>query len=211
KISVWRDGLYYSHNDFDSGPGFTLLSAVAIAFDKAAMYAGDPAAVGIKFQLFPQPDRFPFYLLASHWEGNKKPELGAPNIYWQAFDEQVFGDGSGVDGYRQWAFSADFADPLSSTFVELPRIPAPPFNMVLPCGRNCFDQPPPGTVAEGHGLDDIGLRAMYRAQWRSFGQYDSVLINMTVNADGAGTGGIRWVELRDFGNGFQLFQTSTFA
>ena len=210
KITVWHDGLYYTHNEFQFGPT-SGIGVAAIAFDKDAMYDGESDAVAVKFSLTPDATGFPFYLLPSHWEGNKKPKNGAPNIFFQAVDRPIFG-GPGVgDGFRQWAFSADFENPANSTFTELPFIETPDFNLVIPCGRNCFDQPSPGTVAEGNGLDDIGLRAMFRVQWRSFGRYDSALLNMTVNADGNGLGGVRWTELRDYGNGFELYQTGTFA
>lgn len=211
KLGVWRDGIYYSHNEFELRGNDLLRFAVAvIAFDKKAMYRGDSNARGIKF-IPASPGPFNIYLLPSHWEGKRKPRPGAPNIFWQAIDEEVFGDGTGVDGYRRWAFHADFRNPESSTFIELPRIPSPPYNTAMPCERNCFDQPAPGRVSAGQGLDDVGMRLMYRAQWRSFGSYDAVVLNHTVNADGFGTGGIRWVELRDHGAGFELFQTGTFA
>ncbi|NJL28511.1 MAG: hypothetical protein HC897_11790 [Thermoanaerobaculia bacterium] len=212
KLGVWPDGLYYSHNEFElDGEQVLRFAAVAIAFDKKAMYAGDPDVRGIKFVEDSTTGPFTISLLPTHWEGKKKPRAGAPNLFWQALDEQILGDGTGVDGYRSWAFHADFKNPTLSTFIEQPRITAPAYNLALACDRNCFDQPPPGSVAAGNGLDEVGVRLMYRAQLRSFGGYESVVLNHTVNADGQGTGGIRWVELRDDGSGFRLFQTGTLA
>jgi hypothetical protein len=52
---------------------------------------------------------------------------------------------------------------------------------------------------------------MYRAQYRSFGTHDSLLISTTVDADGNDTAGVRWAELRNSGGGWGLYQEGTYA
>ena len=52
---------------------------------------------------------------------------------------------------------------------------------------------------------------MHRAAYRNFGTHQSLYLNHTVDADGAGTGGIRWYELRNQGSGWSIYQQGTFA
>jgi hypothetical protein len=66
-----------------------------------------------------------------------------------------------------------------------------------------------GTTAK---LDAIADRAMYRAQYRNFGGYQSILLNHTVDATGTDVAGVRWYELRNTaGAGWVINQQSTFA
>ena len=71
--------------------------------------------------------------------------------------------------------------------------------------RNCIPQPSPG-----EGLDSLSQFTMYRAQYRSFGTHDSIVVNHTVDV-GSDVAGIRWAELRNTGSGWVLRQTGTFA
>jgi hypothetical protein len=52
---------------------------------------------------------------------------------------------------------------------------------------------------------------MYRAQYRHFSGYDSLLIDTTVDADGNDTAGQQWAELRNSGSGWSLHQEGTYA
>ncbi len=59
--------------------------------------------------------------------------------------------------------------------------------------------PQPGTSAK---LDPISDRQMYRAVYRNFGSYQTLIGNHTVDADGADQAGIHWFELRNSGSGW---------
>jgi hypothetical protein len=53
---------------------------------------------------------------------------------------------------------------------------------------------------------------MYRAQYRNFGGYETIVMNHTVDATSADRAGIRWYELRNTGGaGWNINQQSTFS
>ncbi len=249
KLSVWHDSWHYTANDFQcilTSPttcSFFFRNVSAIAFDKKQMLAGQPATA-IKFILGPigATDEIFIGIQPSHWEGNKKPGKKEPNTYWQLFDSEqfTFSGSTGPDGIWHWSFSADFANPANSTFVDLGLIPFPEYesfacNVAGGGGRNCVDQPVPGDVASGNGLDNIDFRTMFRAQYRVFeaddlddGDSDSdsdsdsdasvaaVVLSATVDADGDATNGVlesgvRWAEVRNYGSGWALHQAGTYA
>ena len=45
-------------------------------------------------------------------------------------------------------------------------------------------------------LEAISDRLMMHLWYRNFGDHESLVVNHTVDADGAGTAGIRWYEIR---------------
>src|SRR5207249_2809773 len=72
---------------------------------------------------------------------------------------------------------------------------------------SCFLEPPPGVP-----LDPIREVVMWRAQYRNFGAYQTLVGNFVVDVDGTDHGGIRWFELRRTELGaWSLFQEGTWA
>ncbi len=230
KMGVWPDGIYYTANDFQcllTSPttcSFFFTNVSAIAFDKEAMYAGEPA-IAIQFLIGPigTTDEIFIGVQPSHWEGDIKPKKGEPNTFWQLFDTEqfTFSGSTAQDGIWHWDFFADFDDPMSSTFVDMGLIEFPEYESfacdgAIISGRNCVDQPSPGTVLEGQGLDTIDFRTMFRSQYRNFGNYAAVVLSATADADGAINGsleaGVRWAEVRKGKmGGWELHQAGTFA
>jgi hypothetical protein len=226
KLGIWTDGIYYTANDFEYAPGGSLTNVSAIAFNKWAMYRGKKA-IGIQFKIGPigATDEIFYSLLPSHWEGDIRPHWRTPNTFWQLFDSEqfTFSGSTGPDGVLHWDFYANFWKPEKSRFVPRGFIEMPEFESLVctgdgePSGRNCIDQPPPGDIASGNGLDPIDFRLMFRSQYRHFGKYASVVVSATVDADGDWTNpeaqaGIRWAEFRKgWKGGWQLHQSGTFA
>ena len=182
KLSVWHDSWHYTANDFQciltspTSCSFFFRNVSAIAFDKKKMMSGQPATA-IKFILGPIGSTNEIFIgvQPSHWEGKKKPGKNAPNTYWQLFDSEqfTFSGSTGPDGIWHWDFTPDFKNPANSTFVDNGLIPFPEYesfacNVAGGGGRNCVDQPVPGDVASGNGLDNIDFRTMFRAQYRVF-------------------------------------------
>jgi len=206
KLGIWTDGIYYSANDFEYAPTGQFANVSAIAFNKWAMYRGKPA-IGIQFKIGPlfATDEIYNSLLPSHWEGDIRPRWGAPNTFWQMWDSEefTFSGATGPDGVLHWDFYANFRKPMKSKFVPRGLIEMPEYESYVCSGdeRNCVDQPEPGDIASGNGLDTIDFRLMFRSQYRNFGKYASTVISATVDADGDATNGealagIRWAELR---------------
>ena len=178
--------------------------AVAVAFERDRMLVGDPANM-VKFGPLPCNSECFFSLQPSHLEG-PPPPVGTPNTFIMAFDDQTWGTSTKSDSYRLWDFDVDWATPANSTFTSLGQINTTDFDAEL-CGfsRNCIPQPSPG-----EGLDSLSQFTMYRAQFRDFVDYQTLLINHTVDA-GQNTAGIRWTELRNTGSGWVNHQTGTFG
>jgi hypothetical protein len=208
KIGVWPDGYYLTANEFNL-QGTQFLGAMAVAFDRRAMLAGENPVYGVKFLLdgsFCGILACSFSLQPSHLSG-PAPPAGTPNTLVMAFDLETWGGILDVsDGYRLWNFAANWNAPLNSTFTELTQINSPPFDSEL-CGYGpCVPQPAPGEL-----LSPLGQFTMYRAQYRNFGTYQAMVVNHTVDA-GGNVAGIRWAELRKTPTtAWSLYQTGTFA
>ncbi|MER3553229.1 MAG: hypothetical protein C4331_02440 [Meiothermus sp.] len=70
--------------------------------------------------------------------------------------------------------------------------------------------PQPGIPAE-KGLDNLGDRLMFHAQYRVFPTYAAIVVNHAVDADGKGQLGVHWYELRNAGLGWTLYQEGVFV
>jgi len=207
KFGMMPDAYYLSLRDFPSNDG---TFAGAVAFDRAAMLAGNANATFVKFSLPCLSADCPDGIQPPHLEG-PAPAPGTPGIFSKAWDDDYDGPLTGTDGYRLWEFHADFATPSNSTFTELPIAASAGGWDSTMCGffqRNCVPQPKKGG---GEALDPSDELQMYRAQYRSFGGYDTLVLNTTVDADGSNTGGVRWAELRNSGGGWSVYQEGTYA
>jgi hypothetical protein len=186
KIGVWRDAYYISLNEFFAGPSF-FSGAVAVAVERERMLAGAAARmvrIGV-------PGLFNFSLQPAQLEG-PAPPAGAPNTY----VSQVNGF---PDGYRLWNFSVDWTNPGASTLTVLPFLQTAPFAVTV----SAVPQ-----AAPGEALDALANFTMYRAQFRQFNGYQSLVLNHTVDVGGS-RAGVRWAELRNSGAGWTLHQTGT--
>lgn len=200
KLGVWPDAYYMSANEFNS----TFDGAIAVAFDRTKMLAG-LAAQMVKFGPLPCGTECFFSIQPSDLDGTV-PAAGTPNTFIMSFDDEVWGTGANPDGYRLWDFHVDFATPGNSTFTALPQVNAAEFDANL-CNFNpCITQP-----SGGERLDSLSQFTMYRAQFRHFSGYESLVINHTVDVTGRNLAGIRWAELRKTGGSWSLHQTGTFA
>jgi hypothetical protein len=207
KLGVMPDAYYLSLRDFPSNDG---TFAGFVALDRAAMLAGNPSPVFVKFSLPCLSGNCPDGVQPPHLEG-PAPAAGTPGIFSRAWDDDFDGPLTGGDGYRLWAFQPNFASPGSSTFTELPFVSSASGWDSTVCGffqRGCIPQPKQGG---GERLDPADELQMYRAQYRHFTGHDSLVINTTVDSDGANTAGVRWAELRNSGSGWSAFQEGTYA
>ena len=200
KFGVWPDGYYMAINQFSPGSLQFAGQGVA-AFDRAAMLAGRPATM-VYFDLS-SVDPNLGGMLPSDLDGPSPPP-GAPNVYAQVDDDS---QGYSTDRLQLWQFHADWAAPANSTFTGPSILPVTPFDSNL-CAyaRSCIPQP--GTTVK---LDALADRLMYRLQYRNFGTHDSVVVNHTVDVDGADHAGVRWYEVRNPATAPVVHQQGTFA
>lgn len=199
KLGVWPDG-YYATFNWNGSPG----AAGAYAFDRANMLNGNPAGfvcfgcdTGLGLN---GGDGFSHLstdtnLLPSDLDGTKPPAFGAP----QTLTRFV-----GSNTLRSFAFHVDWQVPANSTLTQLPDVAVANFNSSL------TGIPQPDTTQT---LDPLADRLMHRLQYRNFGDHETMVVNHTVNADGAGHAGVRWYELRRPAGSpnWSLYQQGTFA
>jgi hypothetical protein len=119
--------------------------------------------------------------------------------------------GNGGDAIWLYALNADWNTPSNSTFQRTQVITVPAFESELGGSStyNYMDNiPQPGTSMK---LDGIPQILMFRAQYRNFGNEQTIVACHTVDVDGNNHAGIRWYELTNTGNGWSLRQAGTYA
>ncbi len=191
KMGVWPDAYYFTFNDFDHGGPFT--GATVTAVDRSAMLNGQ-AAQTVQFVLGSSFGG----MLPSDMDGSSPPPAGSPNYVVQ-FDD----DGAGYpqDQLEVWKFHVDWTTPANSTFTNDSMIATAAFDSNVP------NIPQLG----GPALESLTDRLMYRLAYRNFGSHEAMVVNHTVNSNGAGLAGFRWYELRRTGGTWGMFQQSTYA
>lgn len=194
KFGIWPDGYYMTDNEFNSSSSY--MGVGVWAFQRDAMLAGSPA-MSLYFHL---PTTY-FGLLPGDIDGTTPPPAGAPNPI------VGFEDNIGTDYIDTWDFHVDWVTPGSSTLTGPTQLVAAPFDTNL-CGYSSDCIPQPGTAV---GLDSLAFYMMYRLAYRNFGTYQSLLLNFTVDANGADHAGIRWTELRKTTGSWSIAQQGTFA
>src|SRR6266498_1120838 len=197
-FGVWPDGYYMSVNQF---VGNTWAGAGVVAFERDKMLLGQPAQA-VYFDLF-SVDPNLGGMLPSDLDG-PAPAAGTPNSFLQVDDN---GFGYPQDQIEVWQFSVNWANPASSAFTQAALLPTAAFDSDMCAGsRSCIPQS--GTTVK---LDAIADRLMYRLQYRNFGGYQTLVLNHTVDVNGADRAGIRWYELRNSGAGWGIRQQGTFS
>jgi N-acetylneuraminic acid mutarotase len=208
KFGIWPDAYYMSANEFLNGATFNGVGVVA--FERAKMLAGQDARsiyihVGDSSGIYGS-------LLPSDAEGGAlgfNPPAGAPDPFLM-FDDDAWGF-SPTDRLLMWDYHVDWNNPANSTFgvngAPNRFFETAPFDSNLCNGsRSCIPQP--GTSV---GLDTLSDRLMYRASYRNFGDHQAIVLNHSVDVNGADHAGIRWYELTNPGSGWSLDQQGTYA
>ena len=190
KFGIWPDAYYMSLSEFI---GDNYVGPSAVAFDRAALLAGQPYRA-VKFELTQDEN----LLLPSDLDGELLPPPGAPNVF-ATFE----GAPSSLHLYH---FSVNWADPMASTFTGPTILRTAPFDPNLCMYGPCIPQ-----VGTNRKLDTLSGRPMYRLTYRNMGNYESLLMNHTVDADGTDHAAIRWYEIRDPFASPAIFQQSTYA
>ena len=201
KFAVWPDGYYMTMNQYTS-VSLQFAGQGVVAFDRAKMLTGQPASA-IYYDLA-SVDMNLAAMLPGDLDG-PAPPAGSP-AYFAQIDDDAWGV-TPSDQIQIWQFHTDWTTPSQSFFTRVAALPTAPFDSDL-CGnsRNCLAQP--GTTAT---IDAMSDRLMYRLQYRNFGDHESLVVNHTVDADGADHAGIRWYEIRNPGSSPSIYQQGTYA
>ncbi len=201
KLAVWPDGYYMTMNQYTS-LSLQFAGQGVVAFDRAKMLTGQPASA-IYYDLA-SVDMNLAAMLPADLDG-PAPPAGSP-AYFAQIDDDAWGV-TPSDQIQIWQFHSDWTTPSQSFFTRVAALPTAPFDSDM-CGnsRNCLPQP--GTTAT---IDAMSDRLMYRLQYRNFGDHESLVVNHTVDADGADHAGVRWYEIRNPGSSPSIYQQGTYA
>jgi len=194
KYSVWSDAYYMTANSFNDN---------ALAFDREKMIAGDPTASMIDMN-FPNVAnggfRSPLPADCDGW----LPPLGTPN-YMVVLQDDAW-SGVSDDHIKIVEMSIDWENPNNSSIAVTQQINTESFDSVFTGPWNDIEQP-----NSSQRLDAVAMIFYYRAQYRRWVGYNTLVLTHVVDLGGL-QAGIRWYELRDNDDGiWYIYQQGTFA
>jgi len=206
KWAVWPDAYYIGANEnAGSIPGD---GRTVYAFDRENMLQGLTTRPAQVFEI-PALGGFGFQMIQpADWDGQMPPPPGAPGYFVRHRDDEVHNAGSDDptrDFLEIWEFRVDWDNPGNSTFTGPANIDVEDFESEL-CGLFAFAcVPQPGSATT---LDPLREPVMWRAQYRNFGDRQTIVGSWVTDAEGgaADIHGVQWAELRNVGAGWQLFQ-----
>lgn len=196
KFGIWPDGYYMSANCSSNN---------CVVFEREKMLLGDQNA-GMVMMNFPSTIRYFFRSFApAYAEGAVEPEEGEPFYYFHIQDNSW--SGVSTDHIKVIECAVDWDTPSSSTVTVSQEIPTAAFNSVFTNSWDDITQK--GSTQK---LDAVAGIFMYRAQYRRFEDYNTMMLCTTVDVDNSNRAGIRWFELRDDNDGvWYIHQEGTYS
>lgn len=179
KFSVWHDGYYMTSNQS---------TQKVFAFERTAMLAGTPGARAVSVNYSPPKSGF-FVPLAGCAADGVLPPAGTPcPIY--SYSDNGWGS-TFFDRVNIYNMAVNWVPTTPTATITLAaNVTAAAFDGSYNAQWN--DCPQPGTTQK---LDGIGGAMMYRAQWKPWSGYNSVVLNWAVRISSTQRG-IKWCELR---------------
>lgn len=178
KFSVWQDGYYMTSNQAQR----------VFVFERSQMLAGNAAARAIS-QTFSPPNAGYFFVpLPGDAGDGVLPPAGTPCPIF-AYSDNGWGAGYS-DAINIFKVTVNWAATATETIASAGSVPTAAFDGTYDSGWN--DCPQPGTTVK---LDGIGGILMFRAQWKTWSTYNSVVLNWAVKIS-ATQRSIKWCELR---------------
>ncbi len=179
KFSVWADGYYMTSNQS---------TQKVFAFDRTAMLAGTAGARSIYINFSPPKSGF-FCPLPGDAADGTLPAYGTPCPIF-SYSDNGWGGGYS-DAINIYQMSVDWVPTTPTANITLAANLSPAaFDASYDVNWDDISQP--GTTQK---LDGIGGVFMYRAQWRSWTGYNTILLNWGVKIS-ASQRSIKWAELR---------------
>ena len=209
KFAAWPEILFATTNDYNSA-GTEYLGSSVLAIDKMAMANGQSIAAiqGVRLQ---NPGiYYKFLSLAPvNISGSQVSTNQHEGLFMYFHDDNRTASTSDADSLGLIGFRPDFGNPLGSTIRFIRQLEVSPFKSNICDGtRTCISS------AGGKYYDDLSDRLMHKIYYRHFDSHSSIVLNHTVDAvypSGKPRAAIRWYELRDQGNGWEIHQQSTFS
>jgi len=212
KFGIWPDGYYMSADQYVGG-NLGWAGVGVAAFERVKMLQGEAARM-----IYIEPGLTGWGgLLPADMDGLNPPPAGAPNYFVGPYADE-WPEGAAVsanaavrlpdgDQLTVWAFHADWAAPERSSFTPAVTLEVAPFDGGLcDLSQDCIPQPD-----TRQKLDAIADHLMHRLQYRNFGSHETLVANLTVDADGSNHAGVRWFELRRVEGAWSVHQQGTYA
>jgi GEVED domain/Secretion system C-terminal sorting domain len=179
KFSVWQDGYYMTSNQ---------TTQKVFAFERSAMLVGTPGARSVYATYSPPTGGF-FCPLAGDASDGVLPPTGTPCPI-MSYSDNAWGGGA-TDAVRIYNMTVNWVPTVpTATITSNATIATAAFDASYSASWNDCSQP--GTTQK---LDGIGGVLMYRAQWKTWSGYNSVVLNWAVRIS-ATQRSIKWCELR---------------
>jgi len=203
KFSIWSDGYYMTAN---------WNNQKVTVFDRVKMLAGNATAgMIVKPVTVNLPNNGFFAPMPADADGELPPGGTPMSIF--AFEDDNWGAPAVKDQIHVLKMTTDWTTPANTTLIEDVAGGSPiatsPFNSYWSNYMNEVAQ-----KSSSQRLDAIQGVFMFRAQYRRWAGYNSVVLNNAVNLDTiTGHCGIRWYELRqNVGSGiWTIYQQGTYA
>lgn len=194
KFSIWENGYYMTSNQ----------GARMYAFERDQMLIGNSSARSVT-ATFTAGNNSGFYCPLSADADAGLPTAGTPLPFF-AYSENAWGGGQ-VDGVKIWNMTVTWGATPAASITGPTTVATSAFDASYDSGWDDVSQS--GTSQK---LDGIGGVPTYRAQWRSWSGYNTVLLNWGVKISSTQRS-IRWVELRqDQSNStWSLYQEGTYT
>jgi PKD repeat protein len=197
KFSVWADGYYMTSNQGTDK---------IYVFERDQMLAGNPSARAVYTNFTTGPVSGFFVPLPADAERGL-PTVGTPCPIFSYYENAW---GGGTDGVKIWDASVTWGGTPSLNVSASIQVNTSAFDASYDGGWNDILQ-----QGSSQRLDGIGGVPTYRAQWRQWSGYNSLLLTWGVKT-GATVGGaaqrsVYWCELRQTGGVWSLYQEGLYA
>lgn len=195
KFSIWTDGYYMTSNQNTQR---------VYCFERDQMLIGNSSSRAVTSTYNPGNTSGFFCPLPADVDGGL-PTLGTPCTFF-SYSDNAWGGGA-IDGVKMWNMAVTWGATPTATITAQPTVPTSAFDASYNSGWNDITQP--NTTSK---LDGIGGVVTYRAQYRQWNGYNTVLLNWGVKLNSTQRA-IRWVELRQDQNSnvWSLYQEGTYA
>lgn len=178
KFSIWENGYYMTSNQNTDK---------VFCFERSAMLNGSPSARAISANFTTGNVSAFFCPLPADAEGGLPP-ANTPFPFF-AYSDNAWGGGS-IDGVRIWHMTVNWGSTPTASIVLNSTLATTAFDASYNSNWNDIIQP--GTSQK---LDGIGGVPTFRAQWRKWTGYNSLVMNWGVKISSTQRS-IFWVELR---------------
>ncbi|HLI24771.1 MAG TPA: hypothetical protein VKU91_07430 [Acidimicrobiales bacterium] len=198
QFAVWSNAYFLATNMWSgSGGSGTYEGDQVVAFDRAEMLAGQP----VQTVRMTTTSRYET-LVPATLEGGTLPPAATPE-YLLGGPSDFESTGSSIEVFT---VDVNFASPGASSWSGPYYVPVIPYNLKVcsAAGDACAAQP--GTTVKLQAFTD---NVMLPVGYRNLGAYQSITASFAVAHNNVDA--IEWLELRNSGNGFGLYQQGVYS